>query len=154
MNLTNEEVLELLPQRKPFKFIDKIHCIDEQHTVCSYTFKEDEYFYEGHYHNNPITPGVILVETAAQMSLVSHGIWHFAKECTKIEEMKKYLVYFTDIEKVEFTKVVLPGEIVNVEAKILSWKRRRIRHEVVMKNSKDEVVMTCILGGLGIRKEQ
>jgi len=152
MNLTNEEVLELVPQQEPFRFIDKIHHIDDVSIKCSFTFRNDMDFYRGHFPGNPITPGVILVEAAAQMSVVSHGIWLVAKECERKEQISEYTTLFSGIDMAEFSKTVLPGDTVIVEAKLLTWKRKRIKHEVIMKNSNGETVMTCVLGGFGVKK--
>ena len=61
-----DEVLKLVPQQPPFRFIDTIHELDREHIVASYRFPEDADFYRGHFPGNPITPGVILVEAMAQ----------------------------------------------------------------------------------------
>jgi len=151
MNLTIDELLELVPQQKPFRFIDKIHFIDDISSVCSYTFKEDEYFYKGHFPGNHITPGVILIEACAQMSIVLHGIWLGAKECSNKEDVNQHTTFFSNVESAEFLKPVLPNETVTVEGKLLVWKRKRIKHDVTMKNSNGEIVMTCILGGFAVK---
>lgn len=154
MILTYEEILESIPQQKPFRFIDKINFIDDFSIECSYTFKQNEFFYEGHFPGDPRTPGVILVEAATQMTNVAHSIWIEGKKVETKDDIKKCSVFITDINSTDFIKPVFPGETVTVYGKVLVSKRRRIKHEVVMKNNKDEVVMTCIIGGLGIAKEQ
>ena len=60
------EVLALLPQQEPFRFLDEILELDSDHIVARYTFRRDADFYRGHFPGNPLTPGVILVETIAQ----------------------------------------------------------------------------------------
>ena len=152
MILSNEEVLELVPQQKPFRFIDKINHIDDSSIKCSFKFTDDLDFYKGHFPGNAITPGVILVEAAAQMSVVSHGIWLVAKDCVDKSEISQYTTLFSGIDIAEFQKTVLPGDEVFVEAKLLIWKRKRIKHEVIMKNSNGDIVMTCILAGFGVKK--
>jgi 3-hydroxyacyl-[acyl-carrier-protein] dehydratase len=152
MNLTNEEVLELVPQQEPFRFIDKIHHIDDTTIKASFTFRSDMDFYRGHFPGNPITPGVILVEAAAQMSVVSHGIWLVAKECERKEQISEYTTLFSSVDIAEFVKPVLPGDTVTVEAKLLLWKRRKIKHEVVMKNQDGVMVMNCVFSGFGVKK--
>ncbi len=61
------EILALVPQQEPFRFIDEIVSIDEEKIVGAYRFREDAFFYRGHFPGNPITPGVILIETMAQI---------------------------------------------------------------------------------------
>ena len=152
MILSNEEILDLVPQQKPFRFIDKIYHIDDSNIKCSFKFTHDLDFYKGHFPGNPITPGVILIEAAAQMSVVSHGIWLVAKDCNDKSEISQYTTLFSGIDSAEFQKTVLPGDEVFVEAKLLVWKRKRIKHEVIMKNNNGETVMTCVLGGFGVKK--
>ena len=66
-----EEVLALVPQQAPFRFIDEILELDDEHIVAAYTFPSDADFYRGHFPGNPITPGVILIETMAQAGVVA-----------------------------------------------------------------------------------
>ncbi len=152
MNLTNEEVLDLVPQQAPFRFIDKIHHIDEETIIASYTFKKDEFFFKGHFPNKPITPGVILIEACGQMSGVAHGIWSYAKISSSKDDINAYITYITSVDKAEFLKPVLPGDEVIVESKVIINRRRRFKHECSMKNNKDEIIMTCTLSGLGVEK--
>ncbi|MCK7510745.1 MAG: hypothetical protein MZV70_46225 [Desulfobacterales bacterium] len=73
-----QEVLDLVPQQAPFRFIDEIISLDEQQIVGAYRFREDEYFYRGHFPGRPITPGVILIETMAQIGVVAFGMYLLA----------------------------------------------------------------------------
>ena len=66
LNFGPAEVLAALPQQEPFRFLDEIVELDEEHIVARYTFREEADFYRGHFPGNPLTPGVILVETMAQ----------------------------------------------------------------------------------------
>lgn len=152
MNLTYEEILSLVPQQDPFRFIDKINFLDDTSVIASYTFKHTEHFYKGHFPFNPITPGVILIEAAAQACGAAHGIFLFSKDCETKEQISEYTTFFSGIDTAEFLKPVLPGETVTVHGKLLVWKRKRIKHEVTMKNNNGEVVMTCVLGGFGVKK--
>src|SRR4051812_6437907 len=59
-----------IPHREPFLLIDDIVSQDEQRIVCRKTFRETEYFYQGHYPNFPLTPGVLLCEACLQAGAV------------------------------------------------------------------------------------
>ena len=61
--LSPRQILELLPQQHPFRFVDEILEVDEQRISGRYTFRHDEFFYSGHFPGRPITPGVILLES-------------------------------------------------------------------------------------------
>ncbi len=73
--LTPDEVLELLPQKRPFRFVDRLIRLDENGAVGEYTFRDDESFYPGHFPGNPVTPGVILTEAMCQTGIVALGIY-------------------------------------------------------------------------------
>ncbi len=73
--LTPAEVLELIPHRRPFRFVDALDELTPAGARGRYRFREDEPFYAGHFPGFPVTPGVILLETMAQVAVVAHGIW-------------------------------------------------------------------------------
>ena len=84
-SLTPNQVLELVPQREPFRFIDEILELDTEHIVARYTFRADADFYRGHFPGNPLTPGVLLVETMAQAGVVALGLFLASEEMTRDE---------------------------------------------------------------------
>ena len=73
--MTAEQIISKLPYQHPFLFVDELTDISENGITGSYTFKKDDYFYQGHFKDNPITPGVILTETMAQIGVVCLGIY-------------------------------------------------------------------------------
>ena len=77
---TMVRILNSVPQQYPFRFIDEILELDDEHIVGSYRFREDEYFYQGHFPDQPITPGVILIETMAQMGVVAFGLYLYTRQ--------------------------------------------------------------------------
>ena len=75
--MTTTEILNLLPYSPPFLFADELCEISDDGVKGTYTYKPDEFFYQGHFTNFPITPGVILTETMAQIGAVCLGIYLF-----------------------------------------------------------------------------
>src|SRR5437016_5573312 len=71
--MTPAAVLDAMPHRPPFRFIDEILELDEDHIVAAYRYSADADFYRGHFPGNPITPGVLLLEAMAQAGVVAHG---------------------------------------------------------------------------------
>ena len=67
---TRQTILDSLPHRPPFLFVDEIRDWTEEKIVTAYRFKEDEFFFKGHYPERPIVPGVILCESAMQAGAI------------------------------------------------------------------------------------
>ena len=65
-----DRILEYLPYEKPFLFVDRLESISEDGCVGYYTFKKEAYFYQGHFKDKPVTPGVLLTECMAQIGVV------------------------------------------------------------------------------------
>lgn len=128
--LTPSELLELLPQQRPFRFLDRLHYVGSDGAVGSYTFSRDEYFYAGHFPQNPVTPGVILLEALCQTGLVALGIYLLGLEVPRAE-LRRTRTLFTEAQ-VEFEMIVPPGATVRVEAERVLWRRRKLRSRVRM----------------------
>ena len=107
MTLSPDEVLALVPQQPPMRFIDAILELDDEHILACYTWKEEDCL--GHFPGNPVVPGVKLIEMAAQVGNVAWGIYHMAAK-TSPEELKRLVGFFTEIERGAFKKMVRPGE--------------------------------------------
>ena len=102
MILNIEQVKKLIPHRKPFLFIEGCKIVENGKIGESFrTFYENEYFFEGHFPNNPIVPGVVIVEAMAQTAgvVVSHSI----------DKDENKSVLFMSINKAKFRKPVLPN---------------------------------------------
>jgi 3-hydroxyacyl-[acyl-carrier-protein] dehydratase len=136
-------IKELLPYQPPFLFVDRYLRIDEKGAEGEYTFREDEYFYQGHFPDYPVTPGVILTEAMAQIGLVGLGIF-----LTKAYESKKAQKFVFTSSEVEYLKEVLPGEKVKVASEKIYFRLGKLKCKVEMWNESGERVTKGVLAGM------
>jgi 3-hydroxyacyl-[acyl-carrier-protein] dehydratase len=146
--LSGPRILELLPQQEPFRFVDEILEVDDDHIVSRYTFRPGADFYRGHFPGNPITPGVLLVEAMAQTGVVALGIYLVARQ-RSAEDVRRVLTVFTDVTA-EFTGVVRPGDTVTISARKVFFRRMKLRSDVEMRLADGSLVATATVAGMGI----
>ncbi|MEE2669468.1 MAG: 3-hydroxyacyl-ACP dehydratase FabZ family protein [Gemmatimonadota bacterium] len=145
-----DEVLELLPQQEPFRFVDEILEVDENHIVARYRFRPEAAFYRGHFPGDPITPGVILLESLAQVGVVAMGIYIYALEFGR-EEVARRVAFFTDAN-IDFSGVVKPGEQVTISAQKIFFRRGKLRAEASMTRDDGTVVCSGTISGLAVER--
>jgi UDP-3-O-[3-hydroxymyristoyl] N-acetylglucosamine deacetylase/3-hydroxyacyl-[acyl-carrier-protein] dehydratase len=111
-------IKELLPHRFPFLLVDKIIEVGAKHIVGVKNVTVNEPFFQGHFPEEPVMPGVLLVEAMAQTSglLVLNAV----------EEPQRYSTYFMKIDNVKFRQKVVPGDTLIFRLHFISDMRRGI----------------------------
>jgi 3-hydroxyacyl-[acyl-carrier-protein] dehydratase len=147
-----ECILGAIPQQAPFRFIDDILTLDENEITATYRFREDEYFYQGHFPGRPVTPGVILLETMAQTGVVAYGIHVLLLSgVMTLEEIRQFITLFTFMESVEFTGIVSPGERVIIRGEKIYFRKMSIKVSVRMERENGEPVCSGIIAGMAVK---
>ena len=103
MNLNKSQIIDLLPHREPMLLIDELTNIKKLHSATAIVnVRKDSFYVQGHFPDQPVMPGVLIVEAMAQTAacLISYG--------DKSLSLNN-LVFFTGIEKAKFRKPVTPG---------------------------------------------
>ncbi len=146
-----DRVLEAIPQQAPFRFIDDILGIDEQSVTSSYRFDEKAFFYKGHFPGNPITPGVILVETMAQAGVTALGIYQLLIDLPEEKPLNTLTPLFVFIDRVEFLHPVKPGQRVIIKGKKLYFRRGNIKSKTSIVREDGLTVCHGVLTGTGVK---
>ena len=116
MKLSTDEIKKLIPHRDPFLFVDTCEIIiPGDHGKSEKLFSTNEYFFKGHFPDNPIVPGVIIIEAMAQTAgiVVSY----------KLREFKEKSVLFMSVNKAKFRKPIFPNEKVSFEVNFVNSVR-------------------------------
>ncbi len=125
-NLTGKPVFDIndikkrLPHRYPFLLVDKIIELSDDHVVGVKNVTTNEPFFEGHFPNEPVMPGVLQVEAMAQCG----GVFVLSK----VPDPQNYNTYFLKIDEVKFRQKVVPGDVLVIRMELLSPFRRGICH--------------------------
>lgn len=142
--MNSHAILNLLPYQDPFLFVDGLTYITSEGVEGYYTFKSDSYFYEGHFKDNPVTPGVILTECMAQIGLVCLGIFLLKEDLSESNTPQIALT----ASQMDFFLPVLPGEKVRVVSEKEVFRFQKLKCLVKMYNEKDELVCRGKLSGM------
>ena len=100
------EIQSAIPHRGAMLLVDEVVSLDESSIVCRKTFSPDEFFFQGHYPEFPLTPGVILCECAAQAGAVLLSGKVTADEGIPV---------LTRMDKVRFKEIVYPGQTIEID---------------------------------------
>ena len=106
-----KEIQEIIPHRHPFLLVDKIEELVPGEKAVGYkAVTYDESFFRGHFPEEPVVPGVLMVEALAQVGAVA---------ILSVEENKGKTAYFGAINSCKFKKKVVPGDVIKLECEII-----------------------------------
>jgi 3-hydroxyacyl-[acyl-carrier-protein] dehydratase len=142
--MTAKEIIEKLPYKKPFLFVDELTNISENGITGAYTFDKNEFFYSGHFKDNPVTPGVILIEVMAQIGVVCLGIFLIKDDILEKENPKIALTS----NSIDFFLPVFPGEKVRVVSQKEFFRFHKLKCKVEMYNEANALICRGFISGM------
>mgnify|MGYP000861541535 CR=1 FL=1 len=109
-----KEIKQIIPHRYPFLLLDKVTYMEPGKKVIAYkNVTANEYFFQGHFPEEPVMPGVLIIEALAQAGAVA---------ILSKEEFKGKIAFFGGINKAKFRRKVVPGDTLKLEAEIIKIK--------------------------------
>ena len=114
------QIMKILPHRPPFLLVDKILEISDKHIIGLKNVTMNEEFFNGHFPERPIMPGVLQIEAMAQAG----GVLIL----NTVSDPENYLTFFAKIENAKFKYPVVPGDTLIFKCELLSPLRRGIVH--------------------------
>ena len=140
--MTSQEIIANLPYSEPFLFVDAITSISENGVKGTYYFDESLVFYKGHFKTKPVTPGVILTETMAQIGVVCLGIYLLNNSFTL-----NSLIALTSSE-IEYLKPVFPNQKVTVISEKIYFRFNKLKCKVSMFDEAEVEVCRGTIAGM------
>ena len=146
-----EKLLAKLPYQEPFLFVDRLLSVHEEGVEGEYTFRSDSWFYEGHFKDRPVTPGVLLTECCAQIGLACLGIFLFENSSEGSGHASGFAL--TE-DHMEFLRPVYPGETVRVRATKVYFRFGKLKAQVSMYTNDEKLICKGTLSGMLIPQKQ
>ena len=124
--LNVEQVKELIPHRYPFLLVDRVLEIEEDRILSLKNVSVNEEFFNGHFPDRPMMPGVLQVEAMAQSGaiMLMYG---------QVDDVDSSLIVFTGINNAKFRKSVVPGDQLIMEVNLVNQRRNFITMKGVAK---------------------
>ncbi|MBL6592210.1 MAG: bifunctional UDP-3-O-[3-hydroxymyristoyl] N-acetylglucosamine deacetylase/3-hydroxyacyl-ACP dehydratase [Flavobacteriaceae bacterium] len=129
--MDSDDIMNILPHRPPFLFVDKILEISENSITGLKYVSPDEPYFKGHFPGRPVMPGVLQIEAMAQVGGVL--------VLNSFPDPENYLTFFARIENAKFKRTVVPGDVLIFKLELLSPIRRGISHMIARAYVNDEL---------------
>ncbi|TAG04643.1 MAG: 3-hydroxyacyl-[acyl-carrier-protein] dehydratase FabZ [Betaproteobacteria bacterium] len=109
-----KRILQLLPHRYPFLLIDRVRTLEVNKRVTAYkNVSINEPFFNGHFPNEPVMPGVLIIEAMAQAAALL-----FYESLSSEDASRQRIVYLAGVDEARFKKMVLPGDCLEIEVSL------------------------------------
>jgi 3-hydroxyacyl-[acyl-carrier-protein] dehydratase len=169
MEVTKELIIEHFPCKKPYCFVEDIVEVDSTHILATYTFKKQETFFKGHFPGNPVVPGAILQESAAQIGLLAFGMYLLGNGIETLSELPielpaslssmtvvdlsafgykvNHLFYLTSAN-MDYKFIIRPQEKIFVRAEKVFFRLNKLKCNVRIENEAGQLVAKGVLSGV------
>ncbi|WP_035018105.1 3-hydroxyacyl-ACP dehydratase FabZ [Anaplasma marginale] len=118
MALDHKQIMRMLPHSYPFLLVDRVlECIPGKSIVALKNVTFNEPFFVGHFRDNPVMPGVLIIESMAQSSMLC-----VVSDREGDEASGNRSVYFMSIDGAKFRRVVVPGDTLTIKSAVIHMR--------------------------------
>ncbi len=132
-----EAIKRILPHREPFLFVDEVLEISEERIVTKREIRREDFFFAGHFPEEPIMPGVLMIEALAQSGAVM-----------LLQNNPGAIPLFMGIDRARFRKIVRPGDCLVMEVKLLQSRAGVVKISGIARVGDSVVCEATIIAGL------
>lgn len=153
---TSKDLLHILPHRYPFLLIDRVEKIIKGEKspvgdkIVGYKYVSyNEFFFQGHFPNHPVMPGVLVIEALAQVGVILAFSY-------QENEGDRYFPYFTGIDEAKFRKPVFPGSLLRLEFETIKVTMKKFlfgKGQVFLEDQNNELVCEAKLSSAIVPKK-
>ncbi|HXB31770.1 MAG TPA: hypothetical protein VNV35_00040 [Puia sp.] len=161
-------ILDRLPYKSSFRFVDEISFLDSDKVIGHYTLRADAFFYADHFPGNPVTPGAIVTEIMAQIGLVVLGISLLVETSEPANDPTgpasdptgpasdptgpglPIFPLLTSAD-ISFLKMVLPGQKVTVISSKVYFRFNKLKCKVIMQDEAGEPIARGVFAGMIVK---
>lgn len=135
------DILEQLPYDEPFLFVHDLETVSEEGAAGVCNFVPEMWFYAGHFKSEPITPGVILTETMAQIGLVCLGAF-------LTRDMPGNIGFVMTSTDIEFLKPVFPPQKIRVTSEKIYFRFNKLKCRVTATDESGDTIARGVIAGM------
>ena len=137
-----KEILNKIPHKHPYRFIDKIDKLNEDEIIGSCLLDEESFFYKGHFPESPITPGYIVTEIMAQIGILGLGIFIVGNNTSNVSGA------FLTSTDVKFHNISYPGDTIMVFSKKEYFRFNKLKCKITAYNQNNDKICSGIFSGI------
>jgi len=135
-------ILHKIPHVKPYRFVDSIKEVSDNHIIGSCNLESDSFFYKGHFPANPITPGYIITEVMAQIGILGLGIYLVKNNLHEVTNA------FLTSTNVKFHDVSYPNDTITVNSQKIYFRFNKLKCHIKAFNQNGKILCSGVFSGL------
>ena len=139
--LSKEEIKKILPQREPFLMVDDVINIDleEKKIIAKRFIDKQEWYFKGHFPENPVLPGVLIIESMAQTASILGSLFYKKDNSNEI-------IVLAGIDDARFFEIVKPDKEIFIEAKIEKIRNPMFKAQCIVSANDEKIAQATITG--------